>query len=142
MQIEATGKLEDVTYAVRATVRNANRQRRFRDLFGTGNVKLSEMDFDQKAKADYCYVAAHVSEIAGIDWQPPTENVSKKDLLTNFEQYLDAIPPKLENALVVAISGLYAPVSDSVEKPDGDLTEDEEADPNSSSGAENTKTAS
>lgn len=130
MQIEVQGTLEDVQYTVRATVRNANRQRRFRDLFGTGEIKLAEMDFTQKAQADYCYVASHVTEIRGVDWQPPADTASKKDLRANYEQYLDSVPGRLETALTLAISSLYRPVADNVEKPDETLTDEEQADPN------------
>lgn len=128
MQIETTGKLEDVSFTVRATVRNSLRDERFREALGV-DVQKDDRSREEQTAANYCYVAGHVVSIDGVDWQPPDTAASTKAIRANYEQYLDSVPRRVDVALLQAINKLYRPTASAVEKPDSAVTEDEAADP-------------
>ncbi len=128
MQTEAKSKIEDVTFTVRATVRNAMRDDMLRDALGVDLAK-KKLTPEQTTQANYCFVAAHVVAIQGVDWQPPDVPADAEAIRANYEQYLDTVPRRLETAISKAINRLYSPTANAVEKPDSALTEDEEADP-------------
>lgn len=115
-------------HTVRVTLRNAMRHDiRFRLMDAKFAREGEHADFQERS--NFCWFAARVMAVEGIDWRPVDENASEEKFKASYLAFADLVDDQTFIDCAMAVSRMKAR-TDAIEKPDDALTPEEEADPN------------
>jgi hypothetical protein len=110
------------------TLRNTMRQDiRFRLMEAKFANEKDHADYQERS--NFCWFAARVIAVDGIDWRPVDESASEEKFKLSYYGLSDLVDDVTFLHCAMAVSEMKSR-TDAIEKPDSALTPDEEADPN------------
>lgn len=122
--LTSTFEQNGVTFTFKNTMRGTIRSLRMRGRFAPDDAP------DHDLLGDFCYVMAYLDAVDGNEgWKPVDETATNKQFEAAYTGFSETVDLEGFYDLVRAVNRMRRR-EDPVEKPDSDLTEDEQNDPN------------
>jgi hypothetical protein len=71
---------------------------RLRDTSRKVAAKLAEADVSVQTRGEFATVITYTKSVEGFDWQPPSPNADKRELIAALDEWLDLVPTDLADA--------------------------------------------
>lgn len=84
---------------------------------------------DEDLRLRFCWFAAHVKSIDGVAWKPPAETCTEKQFEQSYRAFAELVDYDTLKVLSAEVDAMKAR-KNPLEKPDDQLTGQEQADPN------------
>lgn len=113
----------EVTLTFKNTMRNDIRSRQMAAKFA------GDQHVDANVRSDFCWFVSRISTVAGADWSPVTETATEKQFDQCYYAFSELVDEDGFYDCVRAVNS-FKTRTDPEEKPDEQLTQEEQADPN------------
>lgn len=71
---------------------------RLRDTSRKVATKLLDADVASQTRGEFATVITYTKSVEGFDWQPPSPNADKRELIAALDEWLDLVPTDLADA--------------------------------------------